>query len=80
MWIEPVSTPFETETEAFEKLSKRESLVLVELASDASIEEIAASLHVSANTIKSQTRSIYRKLQVSCRADALLRARQVGLL
>ena len=80
MWIEPVSAPFETETEAFEKLSRRESLVLAELASDASIEEIAAALHVSANTIKSQTRSIYRKLQVSCRADALLRARQIGLL
>ncbi|WP_152485688.1 LuxR C-terminal-related transcriptional regulator [Leucobacter chironomi] len=80
MWIEPVSAPFETETEAFEKLSRRESLVLAELAGDASIEEVAGALHVSVNTIKSQTRSIYRKLQVSCRADALLRARQIGLL
>ncbi|WP_255572584.1 LuxR C-terminal-related transcriptional regulator [Leucobacter tenebrionis] len=80
IWIDPVGTPFETEAETFEKLSKRETLVLLELATQASNEEIANALHVSVNTIKSQTRSIYRKLRVSSRADALGRARQIGLL
>ena len=80
IWIEPVGTPFETEAETFERLSKRETLVLLELATQASNEEIANALHVSVNTIKSQTRSIYRKLRVSSRADALGRARQIGLL
>jgi LuxR family maltose regulon positive regulatory protein len=42
--------------------------------------EIAAELHVSVNTIKAHLRSIYRKLDVSRRRDAVDRARALGLL
>lgn len=45
-----------------------------------STEEIAAELYVSVNTVKTHLRSIYRKLAVSRRSDAVRRARQFHLL
>jgi LuxR family maltose regulon positive regulatory protein len=42
--------------------------------------EIAQRLYVSTNTVKTQAGAIYRKLDVSSRADAVERARQLGLL
>jgi LuxR family maltose regulon positive regulatory protein len=42
--------------------------------------EIADELHVSVNTIKAHTRSIYRKLDASRRREAVTRARDAGLL
>lgn len=62
------------------QLSPREEVILAELVDTASVEEIAARLHVSANTVKSQRRSLYRKLGVSSRQDALATALAHGLL
>jgi LuxR family maltose regulon positive regulatory protein len=42
--------------------------------------EIGARLHISRNTVKSQALSAYRKLDVSCRSDAVSRARAAGLI
>jgi hypothetical protein len=42
--------------------------------------EIAAELYVSVNTIKAHTRSIYRKLGVSRRQVAVVRAYEYGIL
>jgi LuxR family maltose regulon positive regulatory protein len=42
--------------------------------------EIAAQVHLSPHTIKSQAMSIYRKLGASTRAQAVTRARELGLL
>ncbi|MBO9627556.1 MAG: hypothetical protein J7484_14445 [Microbacterium sp.] len=52
-------------------LSKRELAVLEQLMHTSSIAQIAAANVVSANTVKSQLRSIYRKLGVSNREDAI---------
>ncbi|MGO4535763.1 helix-turn-helix transcriptional regulator [Leifsonia sp. 2MCAF36] len=52
-------------------LSDRELAVLSQLMRTGSVSEIASALVVSTNTIKSQLRSIYRKLGVSNREDAL---------
>jgi ATP/maltotriose-dependent transcriptional regulator MalT len=41
---------------------------------------MAEQLFVSRNTVKSHVKSLYRKLEVSSRADAVERAREVGLL
>jgi LuxR family maltose regulon positive regulatory protein len=60
------------------QLSPRERDVLRLLASDLSLHEIARELFVSYNTIKTQTRSIYRKLSVSNRAEAVARSRDDG--
>ncbi|WP_309127132.1 LuxR C-terminal-related transcriptional regulator [Microbacterium sp.] len=61
-------------------LSKREQLALAELASDRTLAEIAQRLSVSPNTLKSQLRSVYRKLGVGGRQEAVQAARRSGLL
>jgi LuxR family maltose regulon positive regulatory protein len=62
-----------------EHLSQRETAVLALLPTELSLRDIASSLSVSNNTIKTQTRSIYRKLGVPNRAEAVERARELGL-
>ena len=44
-----------------EPLTRRERVVLGELAEDVTLEEIATRLFVTRNTVKSQVRSVYRK-------------------
>ncbi len=61
-------------------LSPREHAVLEVLAETGAIDEIAARLYVSRNTVKSQLRTVYRKLGVSSREAALTRAAVLGLL
>lgn len=61
-------------------LTERELVVLRELADDAGLAQVAARLHVSHNTVKSQARTAYRKLGVRNRADAVARLRELGLL
>ncbi|MBR8638812.1 helix-turn-helix transcriptional regulator [Streptomyces tuirus] len=65
---------------AVEQLSARERDVLSRLSQMMSTQEIAADLHVSANTVKTHLKSIYRKLAVSRRGDAVRHARERGLL
>ena len=42
--------------------------------------EIAAELYLTFNTVHTHVKSVYRKLGVSSRAEALARARQDGFL
>lgn len=56
------------------KLTPRELTVLRWLESTGSVDEIAAQLFLSRNTVKSQMRSLYRKLEVSSRDSALTKA------
>ena len=63
-----------------EELSEGEFRVLRLLASDLTQREIGAELYVSLNTIKSHTRSIFRKLGASSREQAVARARELELL
>jgi LuxR family maltose regulon positive regulatory protein len=62
------------------ELSQREIDVLRLLPSSLSQREIAAALFVSFNTVRTHTRVIFEKLGVSSRADAVSRARELGLL
>ena len=61
-------------------LSERELEILSLLAGELSRREIAAALFVSFNTVQTHMRSIYRKLGVTSRAQAVARAREQGLL
>jgi LuxR family maltose regulon positive regulatory protein len=61
-------------------LSDRELAVLRMLPSDASLREIGSALYLSLNTVKTHSRSIYRKLGASGRQDAVARGRDLGLL
>ncbi len=65
---------------AFKPLSTRERKVLRLLAAGLSNAEIAAELVVSINTIRTQARSIYHKLNVNNRHEAAALARQWRLL
>jgi LuxR family maltose regulon positive regulatory protein len=61
-------------------LSERERLVLRLLTGPLSERDIGRELYLSHNTVHSHTRSIYRKLGVSSRAEAIERARSDGLM
>ena len=56
-------------------LSPREHAVLDLLGTSRSASEIAEALQLSVNTLKTHTRSIYRKLGVNSRAEAVRAAR-----
>ncbi|MEV4423749.1 LuxR C-terminal-related transcriptional regulator, partial [Patulibacter sp. NPDC049589] len=63
-----------------EELSAREVGVLRALSGTGSLRELADSLYISRNTIKTHTRSLYAKLGVASREEAVLRGRALGLL
>ncbi len=63
-----------------EALSPRERAVLRYLPTMLTFVEIGSELYISVNTTKSHVRSIYRKLGVVGRRDAVRRARQLQLL
>lgn len=60
-------------------LTRRERVVLSNLTEEVTLEQIASKLFVTRNTVKSQVRSVYRKLGVSTRAEAVEWAREAGL-
>jgi LuxR family maltose regulon positive regulatory protein len=61
-------------------LTAAELRVLPLLSTHLSFDEIGRSLFVSRHTVKSQAISIYRKLGVRTRSDAVAHARDLGLL
>ena len=63
-----------------EPLSSREREVLQYAAEMLDTMEIAAVLFISVNTVKSHLKSIYRKLAVTHRGEAVRRARQLQIL
>ncbi|WP_263119411.1 helix-turn-helix transcriptional regulator [Cellulomonas sp. RIT-PI-Y] len=69
-----------TRSEIFgEPLTTRERIVLAELTEDVTLEDIARRLFVTRNTVKSQVRSVYRKIGASTRAEAVAWARAAGI-
>jgi LuxR family maltose regulon positive regulatory protein len=61
-------------------LSQRELVILRMLTGPLSERDIGRELYLSHNTIHSHTRSIYRKLGVSSRPEAVAHARGAGLI
>ncbi|WP_456913945.1 LuxR C-terminal-related transcriptional regulator [Geodermatophilus sp. SYSU D00696] len=66
--------------EVVQELSQRELEVLRYLAEMLSTAEIAATMFISVNTVRTHIRSILRKLGVSRRNQAVRKARERGLL
>src|SRR5690606_17216964 len=62
------------------RLTVRETVVLQALTASGSANDIADELGVSVHTVKSQLRTLYRKLDVSSREGALAAAHRHGLL
>jgi LuxR family maltose regulon positive regulatory protein len=63
-----------------EPLRQSELRVLRYLPTNLTAPEIAAELYVSLNTVKTHTRNLYAKLGTHRRAEAVARARSLGLL
>lgn len=61
-------------------LSAAELRVLPLLTTHLPLPQIAAELSVSPHTVRTQAESVYRKLGVPSRSQAVARARQLGLL
>lgn len=77
--LETMRDALQRATRSTDALSERERTVVAELPFAVSTKDLAARLHVSPNTVKTQLRSIYRKLGVSSWADAVSTARRLGL-
>jgi LuxR family transcriptional regulator, maltose regulon positive regulatory protein len=63
-----------------EELTERELAVLRLLIGDSTTRQIAQSLYVAPSTVRTQVKSIYRKLGVSSRTEAVEEARARGLI
>lgn len=73
-------TPASPHAETFVNLTRRESAVLHALDRGETAVAAARRFGVSPATVRSQVRSVYRKLGVSGREAALARAHELGLL
>lgn len=61
-------------------ITAAEARVLSLLPHHSSYKEIASSLHISPNTVKSHAYSVYRKLGVGSRSEAVRVSRRLGLV
>ncbi len=61
-------------------LSDRERSVLELMASGSTNPEIAEALHLSKHTVKEHTSSVFRKLGVRNRTEAVQKAQRLGLV
>lgn len=78
----PASATFERNTAAIASLgiTLREQEVLAHLAAGKSNKEIADKLGISPNTVKTQVASLYQKLEVQRRTQAVQKARELALI
>ncbi|WP_233165039.1 LuxR C-terminal-related transcriptional regulator [Mycobacterium sp. AT1] len=76
----PRSELAESATEPGERLTSKELEVVRLLATRLSRREIGDRLYVSINTVKTHQRAVYRKFGVDTRAEAVRRAKELGLL
>jgi DNA-binding NarL/FixJ family response regulator len=65
--------------DAFPELTEREYEILALIARHQTNPEIARRLHLSPKTVRNHVSNIFTKLQVSDRAQAIIRAREAGL-
>jgi LuxR family maltose regulon positive regulatory protein len=80
-WIEQTVGAVETLcSSAVKDLTPAELRVVSFLPTHLSFPQIAAQIFVSPNTVKTQAQSVYRKLGVSSRREAVEQAREAGLL
>jgi DNA-binding NarL/FixJ family response regulator len=78
----PQTGPFEPNTKALASLgiTDREYEVLRLLAAGCANKQIAEALSVSPNTVKTHIARLFEKLEASRRTEAILKARELGLI
>jgi LuxR family maltose regulon positive regulatory protein len=80
-WIDQASkSQMKVSASGVTDLTPAELRVLQYMPTHLSIPEIAATIFVSSNTVKTQARGIYRKLGVSSRREAVDQASRLGLI
>ncbi len=79
-WAERIAPRCSNDHDPAVKLTPAERRVLEQLATHRTLSEIGDHLFVSRNTVKTHTVSIYRKLLVSGRSEAVTRAIELELL
>ena len=77
--LQPATSARESAPDA-EKLSPRESQILTLCSKGLRYAEIASALELSVHTVNAHLKSVYRKLMVNSRAEAVYEARRSGLL
>jgi LuxR family maltose regulon positive regulatory protein len=75
-----LGSPPRRRVEAAAPLTERELAVLRLLPSRLSNREIARELYVSVNTVRTHAQAVHRKLGAATRAEAVARARELGLI
>jgi DNA-binding NarL/FixJ family response regulator len=78
--LQTASPPATHEADAERLLSTREAEVLLLCAKGLRYAEVAATLGLSIHTVNAHLKSVYRKLMVNSRAEAVYEARKSGLL
>jgi len=76
----PVAFEANTQVQATLGISVRELQVLELLAVGQSNKEIATRLDVSPNTVKTHIAKLFEKLEVKRRTEAIMRARELGMI
>lgn len=72
--------PEQTAIGMVEQLTQREQEVLRHVSGMLNTAEVAGEMYISINTVKTHLKSIYRKLAVTDRGDAVRRARKLELI
>jgi DNA-binding NarL/FixJ family response regulator len=67
-------------TDGGERLSRRETEILLLCAKGLRYAEVATALGLSVHTVNAHLKSVYRKLMVNSRAEAIYEARKSGFL
>jgi LuxR family maltose regulon positive regulatory protein len=78
--IDHAGGPARGADQSLEPLTDREREVLSQLTGHLTQHEIASSMYVSVNTVKSHVKRVYRKLGAGSRSEAVALARAHGLL
>jgi LuxR family maltose regulon positive regulatory protein len=79
-WMEAGQPSEQAAPMIVEPLSEREREVLAHVSAMESTAEIATEMYISVNTVKTHLKSIYRKLAVTHRGEAVRRAKKLGML
>ncbi|MBA2396475.1 MAG: response regulator transcription factor [Ktedonobacteraceae bacterium] len=67
-------------TQTFPELTEREREILILIAQGYTNPAIAEKLVISPKTVRNHVSTIFSKLQVAGRAEAIIRARDAGLM
>lgn len=79
-WVRLLPSEMRAQKAVVEVLSERETEILQLLSKGMSNPEIASKLIIAVSTVKTHVKSIYRKLEVDSRYEAMQRARERDLL